>query len=209
MSDVLPPPGYALADTLDIGTPERLRALADPLRVLLVDLVLEQAMSVTDLAARVGRPKGTVAHHVDVLCEAGLLQVVRTRRVRAVEERFYGRTARTFAFPSSTGDELPFAADARREWDHVRHDADPDTGGFTLRHARIPAHRAAEFWDEVLRMAVAFTQSPRDGDVEYAFYAGVFPTNRTVAPARAPAPAPAAAVPAAPVRRAKAIRRAP
>ena len=181
MSDVLPPPGYDLVDTVLLDTPDRMRAIADPLRSIIADLVLERAMTVTELAARVGRAKGTVAHHVDVLCDAGLLQVVRTRKVRAMEERFYGRTARTFILPSHDGDDLPFANDARNEWDRARHDID-DIGGFTLRHARIPADRARDFWDRVDRMAVEFTQSSRDGDVEYAFYAGVFPTNRVVTP---------------------------
>ena len=36
--------------------------MGDPLRMLLLDLVLERAMSVTELAARVGRPRGSVAH---------------------------------------------------------------------------------------------------------------------------------------------------
>src|SRR6185437_11693572 len=35
---------------------------------------------------------------------AGLLQVVRTRKVRAVTERYYGRTARLFLFKSSEED---------------------------------------------------------------------------------------------------------
>jgi DNA-binding transcriptional ArsR family regulator len=180
MSDV-PPPGYRLDDTLAVDSPERMRALADPLRLLIADLVLEGAMTVTELAARVGRAKGSVAHHVDVLCNAGLLQVVRTRKVRAMEERFYGRTARTYIFPTSPDDDLPFAADARSQWDRARHDGE-DVGGFTLRHARIPADRAADFWDRVERMAIEFTHSSRGGDVEYAFYVGVFPTVRHVAP---------------------------
>jgi DNA-binding transcriptional ArsR family regulator len=180
MSDI-DPPGYSLLDVLPVDTPERMRALADPLRTLIVDLVLERAMTVTELAARVGKPRGTVAHHVDVLCDSGLLQVVRTRKVRAMEERFYGRVARTYVFPTHDGDDLPFASEARGEWDRARHDLE-DVGGFTLRHARIPADRANDFWERVLRMAIEFTQSSRDGDVEYAFYTGVFPTNRPVAP---------------------------
>jgi DNA-binding transcriptional ArsR family regulator len=181
MSDVSSPPGYDLVDTVLIDTPERMRAIADPVRSLISALVLERAMTVTELAAHVGRAKGTVAHHVDVLCEAGLLRVVRTRKVRAMEERYYGRTARTYILPSLEGDDLPFATAARNEWDRARHDAD-DIGGFTLRHARIPADRARDFWERVDRMAIEFTQAPRDGDVEYAFYAGVFPTNRLATP---------------------------
>jgi hypothetical protein len=33
---------------------------------------------------------------VSVLVDADLVKVVRTRKVRAIEERFYGRTARIF-----------------------------------------------------------------------------------------------------------------
>lgn len=66
------------------------------MRTTILGLLHERAATVTALAAAVKRPKSTIAHHVNVLAEAGLLQVVRTRRVRAIEERFYGRTARMF-----------------------------------------------------------------------------------------------------------------
>ena len=85
----------ALAAEVQADTPTQLKALANPLRVQILDLVLERAATVTELAAALDRPKSSVAYHVDTLVEAGLLQVVRTRRVRAIEERFYGRTGRT------------------------------------------------------------------------------------------------------------------
>src|SRR5215213_5320561 len=105
---------YELEEILEVDTAAKLKALGDQLRLTLIDLVLERAMSVTELAERVGRPRGSVAHHVDVLVDAGLLRVVRTRKVRAVEERFYGRTARTIGYPAHAHDgDLPFFADAR------------------------------------------------------------------------------------------------
>lgn len=70
---------YELGAEISADTPARLKALGDPLRQLLLDLVLERAMSVSELAARVQRPKSTVAHHVDLLTDVGLLQVVRTQ----------------------------------------------------------------------------------------------------------------------------------
>src|SRR5512138_3196407 len=88
-------PDYDLADAVEVATPAQLRAISDPLRSTILDLVLERAATVSELAAAVGRPKSSVAHHVNVLVEAGMLRVVRTRRVRAIEERFYGRTGRT------------------------------------------------------------------------------------------------------------------
>src|SRR5258707_6222294 len=89
-------PDYDLAEDVEVSTPAQLRAMADPLRGMLLHLLLQRAATVTELASAVGRPKSTVAHHVNVLVDAGLLKVVRTRRVRAIEERYYGRTARLF-----------------------------------------------------------------------------------------------------------------
>src|SRR5687768_3811588 len=89
-------PDYELADRIVVTAPAQLRALADPLRAVILDLLLERAATVAELAAAVQRPKSTVAHHVNVLVEAGMLRVVRTRRVRAIDERYYGRTARVF-----------------------------------------------------------------------------------------------------------------
>jgi DNA-binding transcriptional ArsR family regulator len=66
-----------------------------------VILLRERARSITDLAEQLGLPKGTVGHHVKVLETAGLLRVVRTRRVRAVTEKYYGRTARLFLYEST------------------------------------------------------------------------------------------------------------
>jgi len=173
--------GYELDETIVADSPARLKAAGHPLRSLILDLVLERAMTVSELAERVRKPRGTVAHHVDVLVDAGLLKVTATRRVRAIEERFYGRTAHTIVFPDATMDgDLPFVADARSQADL----SDPQTcaGGFTLRHARIPAELAQEFADRVMDMATAFTRLPRSGNREYAFYFGVFPTNRPVSP---------------------------
>ena len=88
------PPDYDLADRLALTRPSQVKAISHPLRTTILSLLHERAATVTELAVAVERPKSTVAHHVKVLNEAGLVQVVRTRRVRAIEERFYGRTAR-------------------------------------------------------------------------------------------------------------------
>ena len=88
-------PDYDLEEMVVVTAPEQLRALADPLRATLLELVLERAATVTEMAQAVDRPKSTVAYHVNLLVDAGLFRVVRTRRVRAIEERYYGRVART------------------------------------------------------------------------------------------------------------------
>ena len=97
----LPAPDYEADDILVVRLPEQLKALGDDLRTRVVVLLRERAHSVTELAEALELPKGTVAHHVKVLEKAGLVRVVRTRQVRAMTERYYGRTARLFFFKSS------------------------------------------------------------------------------------------------------------
>src|SRR5689334_3494477 len=104
------PPDYELADRIALTRPDQVRAISHPLRNTILQLLHERAATVTELATAVQRPKSTVAHHVAVLTRNGLLQVVRTRRVRAIEERFYGRTARMFFValePSAVDGEVP------------------------------------------------------------------------------------------------------
>jgi DNA-binding transcriptional ArsR family regulator len=97
----LPMPDYDAPDLLLVQEPEQLRALGDDLRTRIIVLLREHAHSITELAELVGLPKGTVGHHVKVLEKAGLVRVVRTRKVRALTERYYGRTARLFVFKST------------------------------------------------------------------------------------------------------------
>ncbi|MGH2477938.1 MAG: ArsR/SmtB family transcription factor [Candidatus Limnocylindrales bacterium] len=185
MSDNRDRPGdldYELDDHIAADTPERMKALGDRLRLTVLDLVLERAMTVTDLAQHLRRPKGTVAYHVDVLVDAGLLRVVRTRRVRAVEERFYGRTARTIKFDQFTPGQLPFFADAAAEADFERLEANDHGAYATLRHARIPAERATEFAARLDALSHEFIGLPRDGDVEYGLLITLYPTTRLAPP---------------------------
>jgi DNA-binding transcriptional ArsR family regulator len=89
-------PDYELEDVLIVEEPAQLRALADDLRATLIRLLKERAASTTELAGALGLPKGTVGHHLKVLERAGLIRVVRTRKVRALTEKYYGRVARLF-----------------------------------------------------------------------------------------------------------------
>lgn len=70
-----------------------LSALADEFRLEILARVREHPASTTELAATLRRPKGTVGYHLKVLERAGLIRVVRTRRVRAVTEKYYGFVA--------------------------------------------------------------------------------------------------------------------
>ena len=179
------PPDYELADRIALTEPSQVKAISHPLRTAILGLLHERAATVTELAAAVGRPKSTVAHHVKVLGDAGLVRVVRTRRVRAIEERFYGRTARMFYVVERNpgGDELPrdfndFEFAARESAAAYR---DGKLWGF-IRHARISEAQASEFWERMAELVAEFDQLPRSGDTMYGFAVGVYPTDQPTLP---------------------------
>jgi predicted transcriptional regulator len=55
--------------------------------------------TITQIAGRVGLAKGSSSYHVRLLERAGLVKVVRTRKVRGVTERYYAMAAQTIVLP--------------------------------------------------------------------------------------------------------------
>ena len=110
-----------------------------------------------------------------VLREAGLIRVVRTRQVRAIMEKYYGRTARLFEFNEAEGDAkkgefVDFFRQAMHEYEETARDREI----LTLRHARIPASKAEEFRRRVSELADEFDEKESvPGGRVYGFLAQV------------------------------------
>lgn len=177
---------YELAARMELTTIPQVRAVAEPLRESLLDLLLERAATVTELAQAVGRPKGTVAYHVKVLVAAGLVQAVRTRRVRAVTETYYGRTARLFFVGTlkavdESGRPLHSNYLATAASESAQAHAD-DTLTAILRHAAIPREHLVEFRRRLLDLADQFSSLPRGGSQMFGFVAGLYPTEHPQLP---------------------------
>jgi DNA-binding transcriptional ArsR family regulator len=182
------PPDYDLDERLALTRPSQVKAIGHPLRMTILGLLHERAATVTELAVALGRPKSTVAHHVKVLAEAGLVRVVRTRRVRAIEERFYGRTARMFYVAvqeASDGEQMPRDFNdfevAARESAPAYHEG--KLWGF-IRHARISEEQASQFWERMAELVREFDELPRSGETMYGFAVGVYPTDQPTLPGR-------------------------
>jgi DNA-binding transcriptional ArsR family regulator len=171
-------PDYELPDEVHATTPAQVKALASEVRTQILDLVLERAATVGEFAAALDRPKSSIAYHVDQLVEAGLLRVVRTRRIRAIDERFYGRTGRTVV----VGQVAKQTMSASFLDQAVAEVGPGEPKMSTIRHARIPQDRAEEFFDEINELAKRFTTLPRDGDTVFGFVAAVYPTDHPTLP---------------------------
>ncbi len=181
MADNPQPPDYDLADRIVLTLPAQVRAIGHPLRNVILGLLHERAATVSELAVAVERPKSTVAHHVKVLEDVGMIHVVRTRRVRAIEERFYGRTARMFFVGAERG---PSGEEMGRDFNDFEVAAQESVAAFQdgklwgfIRHARITDRQAFDFWQRFHELVDEFDKLPRSGDTVYGFAIGVYPTD--------------------------------
>ena len=167
---------YEIDDVVVVEDNAALKAVADDTRMDILNLLLERAATVSQLADALGKPKGTVGYHAKVLEDAGLIRVVRTGKVRAITEKYYGRVGRTVHFGASPApdDPLWFVNDALRG---MRSDEVEPLPMFTSRVARIPVEHAVAFTERVLELAEEFIDLPRSGDTVYGFLAGVYPTD--------------------------------
>ena len=180
----VPTPDYPLAESLDLTDPAQYRALFEPTRAQLCSLLLERAATTSELAEVLGKPKGTIGHHLKVLAQAGLVTVVRTKRVRALEAKYYGRTARVFFY--------------RREHDAVGQEERVLTGAIAAvraalaraafvnanqRYARIAPHRVEEWNERLHRLLIDFAADSPEGDTTYALMFALYATDRPPLPA--------------------------
>jgi len=73
---------------------DQLKAIAEPVRVRIVEALTHRELTVAGLAERLGQPAGRLYHHVDLLLEAGLLVISRRVKKRGTEERWLRAVAR-------------------------------------------------------------------------------------------------------------------
>jgi hypothetical protein len=106
--------------------------------------------------------------------------------VRAIDERFYGRTARMFYVGmerSADGDDMP------RDFNDFEVAARESAGAYDdgklwgfIRHARISEAQVSEFWERMAELVTEFDRLPRSGETVYGFALGVYPTDHPTLP---------------------------
>ncbi len=99
-----------LPDTFWIEDLESLRALADPTRLQIIELLVKP-LSVKEIAEEMAVPRTRLYHHIKMLEQNGLIRVVGERKARALNERVYVAAAKEFRpgpgiLEEATGDEM-------------------------------------------------------------------------------------------------------
>ena len=80
-------------------TADQLRAVSNLVRHRILAVLRDEPATITQVAERLAIAKGSSSYHIRVLERAGLARVVRTRKVRGVEERYYAIAARSIELP--------------------------------------------------------------------------------------------------------------
>lgn len=173
-------PDYEMDEVMALDQIDQLRALFEDTRLQIIDLLSERAATTSELAEALERPKGTIGHHLGVLAQAGLVKIVRTEKVRAIEAKYYGRTARHFNVSSMPQAGIPpdwMLTTAARELAAASQKY-PGTGMSTVRYARIPEERAREWQQRLEALVDEFVSLPREGETAYGLAVGLYPTDR-------------------------------
>lgn len=74
----------------------QLSAIADPRRLAILRMLMVRPLTLTQIGQRIGKHPAWVRHHVQVLVEAGLAELVEERAVRNYTEKYYGAAAGAF-----------------------------------------------------------------------------------------------------------------
>lgn len=160
---------------LPLDRPEQLKALSNETRATILRLLEAQPSSAKIISETLGMTHGKVGHHMKVLREAGLIEVIEERRVRAVTEKIYGLTYERLRWALPASGRLAFTLNQALREAAEDQPFEPPATLFTLRMRR---ERASEFSRRLAELASEFAES---GDTEaaegFGFVGSVFKTK--------------------------------
>ena len=86
-----PTPGadYKPDEMLRITTLEQLKAISDPLRIDILEIVADEALTVKQMADKLNQPPTRLYYHVSELEAAGFVKLVGTRVKSGIVEKYY------------------------------------------------------------------------------------------------------------------------
>ncbi len=84
-----PGAGYQPAEMLRITTLEQLKAISDPLRMDILEIIADEALTVKQMADKLSQPATKLYYHVSELEAAGFVKLVGTRVKSGIIEKYY------------------------------------------------------------------------------------------------------------------------
>jgi DNA-binding transcriptional ArsR family regulator len=153
--------------SLEVNTPQQMKALADPIRHRILGIIQNRPATAKQIADRLKMSPGTIGHHLHALEAAGLAKVAARRMVRGIVAKYYTRTARIFLynFPSTATGSVPalvrFLTDARDELSEALVERGTDLDVKTaFPHARLSPERIAYYERRLMELVDEFIAEP-------------------------------------------------
>ena len=165
-----------------INTEQQFKAISDRIRSRILGIIQNHPATAKQIADRLGATPGAIGHHLRVLEEAGLAQVVARRLVRGIVANYYTRTARIFTYdlPAELGGGSTAALDivttARDELAEARASGAEDPYfDQSFPHARLSPERARLYHKRLTALVEDILQEqPDPGGAVYGFLIAMF-----------------------------------
>ncbi len=183
-----------MLERYEIENIEQLRAVADLLRLRIIDLLQKQPMTVTQLGEVMGEAPARLHYHVRELEKVGLLKLVETREKGGILEKYYQPVARELSV-----DRALLSASSDESLEMLRAWLDQITDGFLREIRRTFAQKSEKpdaifglsrmymtmeererFWKQVAELARPYeTQRGIEGERELQAVMLVYPEGVT------------------------------
>src|SRR5260370_34896645 len=165
-----------------ITTFEQFKAISEPVRSRILGIIQNQPATAKQIADRLGATPGAIGHHLHVLEEAGLAQIVARRLVRGIVANYYTRTARIFKYnlpEEVTGNvdaSLEIMAKAHDEMIEARSSVKEDPFWCdSFPHIRLTPERARYYSERVQALVNdVLTETPDPDGKVYGIIVGMF-----------------------------------
>ena len=95
---------------------EQVRAVADPLRQRILEMLIEASLTTKQVAQQLKEQPTRLYHHVDILEAAGLIKLVETKPKRGTVEKYYRSVARSFTVDRDLFAARPQSDENVRAW---------------------------------------------------------------------------------------------
>ncbi len=174
---------------------EQIRAIADPLRIRILDVLCHNSMTTKQVAEFLGENVNKLYHHVDTLEAAGLIKLVDTRKNRGTLEKYFQAVAKHFTLSptlfevrlveSEARSELTFSAALQATLTEIKQSLakklikpSETQHFFTRLHVRMTKAKAAELEDKFqLWLKECEAADSDEGDVVYGLTATLYPVE--------------------------------
>lgn len=173
LSDDVPVTMPVLPLSRMISTEQQFKAASDATRSRILGIIQNQPATAKQIAERLGATPGTIGHHLRVLEEAGLAQVVARRLTRGIVANYYTRTARIFSYdvPDELAGDAPvglsFIDTARAEMlESYSSHYDDQYANQSFPHVRLSPERAQVYYERLQALVDDLIQEQYDPNGE-------------------------------------------